>query len=109
MAADNNFFERVWATVERIPPGSVSTYGHIARHLGIGSAARTVGWALKAASGSGIPAHRVVNRHGALSGRLNFPTPSFMEECLRAEGVAFDDDGCVIMEAHLWDPGAETV
>lgn len=110
MASD--FFDRVYATVARIPPGRVSTYGHLARHLGMGRSARTVGWALKAVAASSdplaVPCHRVVNRVGALTGRLHFATPTVMEERLRAEGVAFTDDGRVDLDAHLWDPAAES-
>ena len=105
----DDFFQRVWDVVATIPTGRVSTYGHIARHLGIGHAARTVGWALKAVARAdgpaAIPCHRVVNRVGALSGRLHFETPTVMEERLRAEGVAFTDDGRVDLAQHLWDPG----
>ena len=105
-----DFFERVWTTVARIPHGRVTTYGHIARHLGIGRSARTVGWALKTVARSdagvaSIPCHRVVNREGALTGRLHFETPTVMEERLRAEGVAFTDDGRVDLDGHLWEPG----
>jgi alkylated DNA nucleotide flippase Atl1 len=63
-----------------------------------------VGWALNAASGSGLPAHRVVNRFGALSGKMHFATPTLMEERLRSEGVSFDDEGCVRLDLHLWVP-----
>lgn len=105
----SDFFERVWETVRQIPPGRVTTYGHVARHLGVGRSARAVGWALKAVAQSeagplAVPCHRVVNREGALTGRLHFETPTVMEERLRAEGVRFTDDGRVDLEAHLWDP-----
>ena len=106
-----SFFFRVWNVVSQIPHGRVTTYGHIARHLGIGRAARTVGWALKAAVRTGegpaeLPCHRVVNREGALSGRFHFETPTVMEERLRAEGVTFDANGNVELAAHLWDPAS---
>lgn len=99
-----DFFHRVWKIVARIPEGRVTTYGHIARHLGSGSAARTVGWALNAAVGTALPCHRVVNRYGGLSGARHFEGPHVMEERLRSEGIAFDDEGCVVMERHLWVP-----
>ena len=104
-----DFFSRVYETVARIPPGRVSTYGHLARHLGMGRSARTVGWALKmvARSDAGplaVPCHRVVNRAGAWTGRLHFETPDVMEERLRGEGVAFTEDGRVDLGRHLWDP-----
>lgn len=100
----SDFFQRVWEVVARIPHGRVTTYGHIAEHLGSRSAARTVGWALKAAAGTGLPCHRVVNRFGALSGKRHFEGPHVMEERLRGEGVTFDDDGCVVLDRHLWKP-----
>ena len=108
-AAGPDFFTRVYETVARIPPGRVSTYGHVARHVGLGRSARTVGWALKAVARStdgplAVPCHRVVNRAGALTGRLHFETPTVMEERLHAEGVAFTDDGRVDLGRHLWDP-----
>ncbi len=99
-----DFFERVWAVVARIPEGRVTTYGHVARALGAAGAARTVGWALKAAAATSLPCHRVVNRNGALTGRLHFEGPFVMEERLRSEGVTFDSAGNVCLEQHLWTP-----
>ena len=101
----SDFFERVWSVVADIPAGRVTTYGHIAEHLGSRSAARTVGWAMNAAVGSGLPCHRVVNRNGALTGKRHFETPTVMEERLRSEGVAFTDEGTVDLDEHLWVPG----
>ncbi len=102
-----DFFENVWDTVVQIPRSKVTTYGHIAEYLGSRSAARTVGWALKAAKGSHLPCHRVVNRNGVLTGAKNFGGPNTMEKLLRMEGVTFDKEGCVIMSRHLWVPGSE--
>ena len=104
-----DFFTRVYEAVARIPAGRVSTYGHVARHVGLGRSARTVGWALKMVAHSdagplAVPCHRVVNREGALTGRLHFETPDAMEERLRAEGVAFLDDGRVDLDHSLWIP-----
>lgn len=104
-AEPSDFFQHVWAVVEEIPYGRVTTYGDIAEHLGTRSAARTVGWALNAAVGSGLPCHRVVNRKGALSGKLHFGGPYVMEDMLRSEGVTFTDDGRVDLETHRWRPG----
>ena len=104
MKDGSDFFDRVHDVVARIPTGMVTTYGHIARHLGMASSARTVGWALNAAAASDLPCHRVVNRFGALTGRLKFVTPFAMEERLRGEGVSFLEDGTVDLELHLWDP-----
>lgn len=102
----DDFFDRVWDVVGRIPRGRVTTYGHIAEYLGTRSAARTVGWALGAAKDTPLPCHRVVNRYGALTGRLRFAGgPNAMEDMLRNEGVTFDDEGRVRLDLHLWDPG----
>lgn len=103
--SDRDFFERVWDVVARIPYGKVTTYGDIAEHLGLRAAARTVGWALNAAAGTGLPCHRVVNRFGALSGRVHFGGPHIMEDLLRSEGIRFRDDGTVDLERHRWRPG----
>ena len=99
---NKDFFDRVYEVVAKIPYGKVTTYGAIAEVCGIRSAARTVGWALNGAAASGLPCHRVVNRFGALTGKVHFGDPNLMEELLRAEGVNFLDDGCVDMEKHLW-------
>lgn len=105
--ARDDFFDRVWRVVAEIPHGRVTTYGHIAEHLGSKSAARTVGWALNAAAGTPLPCHRVVNRFGGLSGSRHFGGPQVMEDMLRSEGVSFDDDGCVRLDEHLWTPGSD--
>ena len=104
MSTNPDFFDRVYQVVEAIPHGRVTTYGHIARHLGLASSARTVGWALGSAGASHLPCHRVVNRFGALTGRMKFRTPFAMEESLRSEGVTFLHDGTVDLSLHLWDP-----
>lgn len=100
-----DFFARVYEVVAAIPPGRVTTYGHIAEHLGVRSAARAVGWALNKAAGTDLPCHRVVNRRGALTGARHFETPTAMEERLRSEGVTFNEHGEVRLERHLWVPG----
>jgi len=107
-SAEKSFYERVWAVVAQIPPGRVTTYGDIAQHLGRRGAARTVGWALNAAIGSGLPCHRVVNRNGALTGKRHFETPDVMEERLRSEGVAFTEEDHVDLQTHRWIPGEES-
>lgn len=104
-----DFFARVLDLVARIPSGKVTTYGHLARAVGSAGSSRTVGWVLSGATASGLPCHRVVNRYGALSGARHFPSPTFMEDALRSEGVTFDEAGCVRLDRHLWtpeDPGA---
>ena len=98
------FFEKVYKVVERIPYGKVTTYGAIAEVCGIKSSARTVGWALNGKFASNLPCHRVVNRLGALTGKMHFGDPNLMEDLLKSEGVEFDDEGCVKMNKFLWKP-----
>ncbi len=102
--SNEDFFDRVYKIVAKIPYGKVATYGDIAEACGIRSSARTVGWALNGAKDSGLPCHRVVNRFGALTGKLHFGDPFIMEDLLRSEGVEFDKDGCVLMDKYLWKP-----
>lgn len=103
----NDFFERVYEIVIRIPKGYVTTYGHIARALGSAQSSRMVGWAMNAvphhARRNEIPAHRVINRNGELTGKMHFETPTMMEELLLAEGVTFIGT-TVDMKKHLWTP-----
>ena len=98
-----DFFKKVYSVTKKIPYGKVSTYGDIAEACGIRSSARTVGWALNGC-GPDIPAHRVVNRFGALTGKIHFGDPILMEELLRSEGIEFDKNGCVRLDKHLWKP-----
>jgi len=99
-----DFFDRVYKVVAKIPKGKVTTYGAIAEVCGIRSSARTVGWALNGATQSGLPCHRVVNRLGALTGKVHFGDIHLMEELLRSEGVEFDEKGYVIMKKYFWKP-----
>lgn len=99
-----DFFDKVYEVVALIPYGKVTTYGAIAELCGTKASARTVGWALNGAKDSGLPCHRVVNRYGALTGRLHFGSSDLMEDMLRSEGVEFDEDGCVKMEKFFWKP-----
>ncbi len=90
--------------VRLIPRGKVTTYGHIARALGAASSARMVGWAMNAShSAEWVPAHRVLNRNGELSGKMHFATPTLMRELLEAENVQFDGER-VKMSEHVWIP-----
>jgi O-6-methylguanine DNA methyltransferase len=104
-----DFFDKVYEVVAKIPYGKVATYGDIAEFCGIRSSARTVGWALNGSKGSNLPCHRVVNRFGALTGKMHFGSYDLMEELLLSEGVKFDDDGCVILKDFLWKPGDKKV
>jgi len=102
---DKHYFEAVYDVVRAIPPGRVSTYGAIADYLGLGSA-RMVGWALRhcGLENDEVPAHRVVNRLGELSGRLHFPAPDVMATRLRSEGVQVLEDRVVDFGRHFWHP-----
>lgn len=104
----NDFFLDVYDVVRLIPPGRVTTYGAIAAYLGSPGAARMVGYALNAvhASAPDVPAHRVVNRLGVLSGRNHFPPPG-METLLYSEGVRVENDTVVEFESLFWDPTFE--
>lgn len=99
-----DFFSKVYKIVAKIPYGRVATYGDIAEACGIRSSARTVGWALNGAKESGLPCHRVVNRFGALTGKMHFGSPGLMKDLLQSEGIEFDEDDCVILEKYLWKP-----
>jgi methylated-DNA-protein-cysteine methyltransferase-like protein len=101
--AKQDFFNKVYDVAKKIPYGKVTTYGHIAEVCGIKSAARTVGWALNGC-GPDIPAHRVVNRYGALTGKIHFGDPNLMEDLLRCEGIEFDKNDCVNLDRFLWIP-----
>ncbi|MCB9247064.1 MAG: MGMT family protein [Ignavibacteriales bacterium] len=103
-----DFFDRVYKVVSKIPYGKVTTYGAIAEACGIKSSARTVGWAINGAKESGLPCHRVVNRNGELTGKLHFGDPNLMEELLRNEGIEFTEKGNVNLDKHLWHPKGKT-
>jgi methylated-DNA-protein-cysteine methyltransferase-like protein len=106
---DNDFFSKVYEVVRLIPSGRVTSYGAIARYLGTGSSARTVGWALNAShTGPGfIPAHRVVNRNGLLTGKRHFGNSSTMQQLLENEGLIVDDDRVLNFNEKFWDPSSE--
>lgn len=101
-----DYYERVYTVVAQIPRGRVSTYGVIAGYLGIASGARMVGYALNNISETNIPAHRVVNRNGELTGRAHFPDDT-MRERLKQEGVTFIDKYQIDIEKHLWNPNEQ--
>lgn len=104
-----NFFADVHEVVRLIPAGRVSTYGTIAHYLGAAHGARTVGYAMMAAHTANeyVPAHRVVNRLGHLTGRMHFATPAAMQEALEAEGIKVEDDRIIGFEKHFWNPAVE--
>lgn len=101
-----SFFADVYDVVRQIPKGRVSSYGAIATYLGTKLSARMVGWAMNAAHGAKpkVPAQRVVNRNGMLTGKHHFATPTLMEELLRKDGVSVKEDTVVDFEKRFWDP-----
>jgi methylated-DNA-protein-cysteine methyltransferase-like protein len=100
-------FQAIYQVVALIPSGKVSTYGAIAGYLGSKGGARLVGWAMNASHGQAtIPAHRVVNRHGVLTGK-NFFGGNRMQELLEAEGLTIKDDQIIDFSSHFWDPSVE--
>ncbi len=107
--SDEPFFEKVYEVVRQIPHGKVCTYGAIAEYLGRKGSSRMVGWAMNAAHSSRdfIPAHRVVNRNGMLTGKFHFPTPALMEELLQNEGIEVVNDKIINFKSHFWDPSVE--
>ena len=105
----SDFFSKVYDVVKQIPTGKVTSYGAIARYLGTTGSARMVGWAMNAAGShyEFVPAHRVVNRNGLLTGKHHFDTPNAMKELLENEGIKLKGDQIVDFEKHFWDPVKE--
>lgn len=106
---EENFFELVYEVARQIPRGRVTSYGAIAAALGTKLSARMVGWAM---NGSGrvrpkVPAHRVVNRIGMLSGKGHFSPPSLMAQLLKKEGIKVKNDQVVNFDKIFWDPAKE--
>lgn len=105
---NKDFFDQVYQVVRLIPEGRVSSYGAIAKYLGSARGARMVGWAMNACvNREDVPAHRVVNRLGILSGKMHFITPNAMEERLNEEGIKVKDDMVVGFNQIYWDPTKE--
>ena len=100
------FFADVYDVVRQIPKGRVTTYGAIATYTGIKLSARMVGWAMNAAhvAKPKVPAHRVVNRNGILTGKFHFATPTLMEELLKKEKIEVVDDKIINFKSLFWDP-----
>jgi len=101
-----SFFEKVYQVARQIPKGKVTTYGDIAAFLGAKKSARMVGWAMNGAHSQEkpVPAQRVVNRNGMLSGKAHFATPTLMQELLEQEGIAIENDTIVDFKNKLWKP-----
>jgi methylated-DNA-protein-cysteine methyltransferase-like protein len=108
MAKDQNFFDKVYAVARQIPYGRVTSYGAIARFLGAGRSARMVGWAMNASHGmDDIPAHRVVNRIGVLTGKHHFQGTNLMQQLLESEGIEVKNLQIQNFDQHFWDPSKE--
>jgi methylated-DNA-protein-cysteine methyltransferase related protein len=108
-APSYSFFEDVYDVVRQIPKGRVTSYGAIANYLGTRLSARMVGWAMNASAIAKpkVPAQRVVNRNGMLSGKHHFATPTLMEELLKKEKIEVKDDKIVGFDKLFWDPAVE--
>jgi len=106
---NKDFFTRVYEVTKLVPYGRITSYGAIARFLGSGRSARMVGWALNVSHGQEefIPAHRVVNRNGLLTGKHHFGNSSTMEQLLKNEGIVVKDDRIINFREKFWDPSAE--
>ncbi len=108
--ADQNFFEKVYQVVRQIPEGRVSSYGAIARSIGSPQSARMVGWAMNASHNiEDVPAHRVVNRLGLLTGKHHFDGTNLMQQLLENEGVEVIDNQIQRFGEIFWDPNQEGV
>lgn len=105
---EENFFQRVYEVVRLIPFGRVTSYGAIANYLGSRGSARMVGWAMNASHNmEDIPAHRVVNRKGLLSGKHHFDGTNLMQQLLENEGIKVENNQIIDFESHFWDPMKE--
>ena len=104
-----DFFQNVFDIVRLIPKGRVTSYGAIAKYIGTGGSSRMVGWAMNASHGvkPKVPAHRVVNRNGMLTGKAHFETPTKMQELLEKEKIKVQNETVMDFEKIFWDPGIE--
>jgi methylated-DNA-protein-cysteine methyltransferase-like protein len=101
----DNFFEKVYAIARQIPYGKVTSYGAIAKALGTSRSARIVGWAMNACHQlEDVPAHRVVNRKGLLTGKHHFDGTNLMQQLLESEGIRVVDNQIMDFDTHFWEP-----
>lgn len=109
MKPDDPFFDRVYEVVRQVPYGRVTTYGAIAEYLGTRLSARMVGWAMNKCHVhlNPVPAHRVVNRNGLLTGKHHFGGPDLMRQLLESEGVEVENDAIINFNNYFWDPCRE--
>jgi len=103
---NNDWIGKIYDIVRKIPKGKVTSYGAIADTIGTKTTARMVGWAMNASHSATpkVPAHRVVNRNGLLTGRHHFATPTLMQELLEAEKIEIKDNQIINFEKHFWKP-----
>lgn len=102
-----NFFEKVYEVAKQIPHGRVTSYGAIAKYLGAARSARMVGYAMNGSVGKDVPAHRVVNRKGLLTGKHHFDGTNLMQQLLENEGISVKDNQIQNLELVFWDPSKE--
>ena len=102
-----SFFEKVYEVAKKIPYGRVTSYGAIAKYLGAGKSARIVGYAMNGSHGKDVPAHRVVNRKGLLTGKHHFEGTNLMQQLLESEGIKVVENQIQNLEAIFWDPAKE--
>lgn len=109
--SDEGFFSRVYEVVKQIPEGRVTSYGAIATFLGMAGSARMVGWAMNNSHQLEeiIPAHRVVNRNGLLTGKHHFPGENMMQELLENEGIVIENDQIENFKSVFWNPNTDLV
>jgi methylated-DNA-protein-cysteine methyltransferase-like protein len=108
MAESDSFFDKVYEVARKIPYGRVTSYGAIAAYLGAKKSARMVGWAMNASHGKeDIPAHRVVNRKGLLTGKHHFEGTNLMQQLLESEGVLIKDNQIINFDELFWNPNIE--
>lgn len=105
------FFQQVYQVARLIPVGRVTSYGAIAKYLGTAQSARMVGWAMNDShyQKEYVPAHRVVNRNGLLTGKHHFGNSNTMKQLLENEGIQVKNDQIINFEKHFWDPGKELI
>lgn len=105
---NENFFQKVYAVAKQIPYGRVTSYGAIAKYLGAARSARMVGWAMNGAGNiTDVPAHRVVNKIGLLTGKHHFDGTNLMQQLLENEGIKVVDNQIINFDTHFWDPFKE--
>ena len=102
-----SFFDKVYEVAKLIPFGRVTSYGAIANYLGASKSARMVGYAMNGSHGKDVPAHRVVNRKGLLTGKHHFDGTNLMQQLLESEGVEVIENQIQNLEKYFWDPSAE--